>query len=337
MVQVANTLDTYKSNSRRETFLDLVSRLTPGETPLYSNIGDDDVDGTEPVWQLDQLNAPNPNNARVEGDIYTFDPITGTQRVKNYTQIFSERFIVSNTQQRIKKAGKVSDAANEKIKKLQEIKIDMEVAMLSNQASVAGSSTVARRLGGLRAWIATNDYMGTGGASGGYNTTTGAVDAATNGTKRAFTKSLMDQAIAGAYIAGGNPDMMMLSPYNKQVFSTFMSDTSVAQTRFQASKGSQVTIVGAADTYLSDYGTIEVVPNRQMARATQAGTDLARNIFLLETGKLAKLWLRKVDEYDADPNADGTPVVINAEMTLQVKNEAALSVIADVTGMSSAS
>jgi len=337
MVQVANTLDTYKSNSRRETLLNILSRLTPAETPLYSNTGDTDIDGTEPVWQLDALAPPDINNAKVEGDIYTFDPITGTNRVKNYTQIFSKRFIISNTQEAVKKAGKTTDSSYERVKKGQEIKVDIEVAMLSNQASVAGSSAVARRLAGLRAWIATNDLMGTGGASGGYNTSTGAVDAATNGTKRAFTKSLLDQGIAAGYIAGGNVDMLMVSPYLKQVFSTFMSDASVAQTRFAASSSKQVTIVGAADAYLSDYGIIEVVPNRQMARATAAGTDLSRNAFFIDKDKLEKGWLRKIAEDDADPNADGKPVVLNAEVTLIVRNEAAMAVVADLNGTSTAS
>jgi hypothetical protein len=330
MVQVANTYDTYDDASRRETFLDIITRLTPAETPLYSNIGNESIDGTEPVWQTENLAAPDLNNARVEGDIYTFDPVTGTARVKNYTQIFSKRAIVSNTQEAVKKAGKTSESAHLKIKLGQEIKIDMEAAMLSNQASVAGSSTVARRLAGLRAWISTNDLMGTGGASGGYNTSTGAVDAATNGTQRAFTKSLMDQLIGAGYIAGGNGDMLMVAPYVKQVFSTFMSDANVAQTRFAASKTDQVTIVGAADQYLSDYGIIEVVPNRQMARAA----GLARNAFLLERDKLKKLWLRPIAPDEADPNADGKPIVINGEMTLQVKNEAALAVVADIFGTS---
>lgn len=332
--QVNQTFDTYDSGSNRETLSDIISNLTPVETPLYNNIGDDTVDGIKPVWQTDTLGTPDVDNAHVEGEIYDYQTVESTGRVSNYTQIFSKRFIVSKTQEVVKKAGKTSDVSYEKIKKGREIKIDMEVAMLANQASNAGSAIVPRRLGGLRAWISTNDLMGVGGASGGYNAGTGAIDAATNGTQRAFTKTIMDGMIQSAYVSGGNPDMLMVAPYVKQVFSTFMSDANVAQQRLAASKSSQVTIVGAADTYLSDYGTIEVVPNRQMVRAP----GLARNAFLIERDKLKKGWLRKIKEdTEVAHVSDGIPVVINAEMTLMVLNEAALSVAADIYGTTATS
>ena len=100
--------------------------------------------------------------------------------------------------------------------------------MLSNNASVAGSTTVARRSGGFRAWLASNDDLGAGGSSGGFNSGTGVVDAATNGTQRTFTKTLLDNAIEATYKSGGNPTVLMLAPYAKRVFSTFMSDANVA-------------------------------------------------------------------------------------------------------------
>jgi len=332
--QVNQTFDSYDSNSNREVFSDIISNLTPYETPLFSNSGDQNVKGVDPMWQTDTLATPDTDNAHLEGEVYTFETVEATDRVKNYTQIFSKRFIVSATQEVVDKAGKTSDVAYEKVKKGREIKIDMEVAMLSNQASVAGSSSVARRLGGLRAWIATNDLMGTGGASGGYNSGTGAVDAATNGTQRTWTKAIMDSQIQAAYVSGGNPDMLMVSPYLKQTFSTFMSDANVAQQRMAASKSAQVTIVGAADTYLSDYGTIEVVPNRQMVRSS----GLARNAFLIETDKVKKGWLRKIGEdKEVAHTSDGIPVVMNGEMTLMVMNEAALSVGADLYGLTASS
>ena len=59
--------------------------------------------------------------------------------------------------------------------------------------------------------------MGSGGASGGFNTTTKLVDAATNGTQRTFTKTIMDNSIEDAYRAGGSPTILMLSPYLKRV------------------------------------------------------------------------------------------------------------------------
>ncbi len=280
---------------------------------------------------------PDLENARVEGDTYTYDSRTPTTRVGNFHQIFSERGIVTATQEAVKSAGRSSEFSYQKMKAGQTIKTDIEAAFLSNQASVAGSDAVPSRLGGLRAWLASNDSLGSGGASGGYNSSTGVVDAATNGTKRAFSKTLLDATIQATYVNGGSPDMAMCSPHVKSVFSTFMSDTNVAQQRFEAKKGMQTTIIGAADVYLSDFGQIDFVPNRQMIRTPGPSVDypLARNCFLIDRTKRAKSWLRKMEEdKDVAKNADGKPFVINAEVTLVVKNEANLGVIADLNGQS---
>jgi hypothetical protein len=197
------------------------------------------------------LASPDLNNNQPEGNDWTYDPITPTVRVGNYAQISDKRLIISRTLDKIKKAGRQSELAREVSKKGVELRIDMEVTLLSNQASSAGSGNGAtnRTLGGFRAWLATNDLMN-GGTSGGFNSGTGVVDASALGTQRAFTKALLDQAIQAAYNAGGSPSVLMVSPYVKTVFSTFMSDSNVAPQRFDTPRSGQTKIVAAADMYL---------------------------------------------------------------------------------------
>lgn len=330
--QVNSTYDVYDSNSNRETLSDLIDTITPAETPFYSEIGEETVTGVKPTWQTDQLGIPDLDNAHVDGEIYQYDTIQQTSRVSNSTQIFRKSVIISDTQEAVEKAGKTSDVAYEKARMGQEIKIDIEVAFLSNQASSAGSSAIPRRLGGLRAWIKTNDSIGAGGASGGYNVGTGNVDAAINGTQRAFTRAILDEMISGTYVAGGNPDMLMCSPYVKRVFSSFINDAGTAQLRYPVKPTGQATIVGAADMYQSDYGLIEVVPNRQMARLP----ELARNAFLIDRSKVKKGWLRsrKIHEDKGVARvSDGEPTVMIGEVTLMVTNEAAHGVAADLFGI----
>jgi hypothetical protein len=315
----------------REDLHDLIGMISPAECPLYSTLKDKPVKAVKTEWQTDALAAPVTTNAQLEGDTYAFSAFTATSRVGNFNQIFRKSQIINNTQEAVDKAGRKSEVAYQKTKMGQEIKTDIEVTMLANQASVAGDATTPRRMGGLRAWLASNDSMGVGGSSGGYNAGTGVVDVATNGTLRSFTKVLLDDAIQSAYVAGGNPTIAMLSPYNKRVFSTFMSDANVAQLR-TATTSAQSTLVGAADAYLSDFGLIDMIPNRQMARA---GAAVARNIFLIDKDKASKGFLRRIQQMkDVHPNADGTPIVILGECTLVVENEAAHAVISDVFGMS---
>ena len=60
----------------------------------------------------------------------------------------------------------------------------------------------------------------------------------------------------------------MVSPYLKTRFSTFINiadgRTAVIQTNIRGKE--QATIYAAADTYASDFGIIDVMPNRQLAR-----------------------------------------------------------------------
>jgi hypothetical protein len=332
--QLVNALDTYDAaGANREDIHDIVSLITPDETPAFTllNRGSRSVDAAKHEWTIDDLAAPDTDNANVQGFTYTFDASDVPDRVGNYTQIFDKTFLISKTQEAVKKVGRNSDVTRQKMKKGMEIRIDIEAALLSNQASVAGSGSVPPRMAGLRAWLATNDSMGSGGSSGGYNTSTGVVDAATNGTQRAFTKTLLDDTIQSAYTAGGSPKQLMVSPYVKRIFSTFMSDANVAAFRTQLSGEKKGTIYGAADVYVSDFGSIDVIPNRQMARV---GASIARNAFLLDEGKARLGWLRKIQEdKDVQRSGDAIPGVMVGEVTLIVDNEAAHGVIADLNGM----
>jgi hypothetical protein len=126
----------------------------------------------------------------------------------------------------------------------------------------------------------------------------------------------------------------MASPYVKTVFSTFMADATVAPQRMSTSSTRQAVIVGAADTYLSDFGTIDIVPNRQMARA---GATVARNAYLLDKSKWKLGVLRPIQQdNDVAKTSDALPGVLKTEYTLISLNEAASAVVADVFGMTAA-
>ena len=336
MAQVANTYETYDAKGNREELADKIYMITPEETPFTSLIGRRPVVSTQPEWQTDTLASPDTNNNQPEGNDWTFDAVNPTVRVGNYTQISDKKIIISRTQDKTSKAGRKSELAREVGKKGVELRIDMEAILLSNQASTAGSGNGAtnRKTGGFRAWLASNDNMGAGGASGGFNSGTNVVDAATNGTQRAFTKAILDATILSTYNAGGSPKTLMLAPYAKTVFSTFMSDANVANQRYETPKSSQTTIVAAADMYLSDFGSISVVPNRQMARA---GAAVARNAYLIDPRMVSLGVFDDIQIAKPAKTGDAEKRVLVTEYTLLVNNEAAHGVAADIFGLTSAS
>jgi hypothetical protein len=334
MSQITYTHETYATKGLREELSDTIHMITPDETPLMSLIGRKNVDSTHPEWLTDELDTPDLANAQIEGADWTYSQISQPVRVGNYTQISDKRIIISRTADNTKKAGRKKETAREVMKKGLALRIDMELIIASNQASNAGSAGGAsiRKLGGLRAWLASNDLLGGGGSSGGFNQSTGVVDAATNGSQRAFTKAYLDEAILSAHVKGGNPDTLMLSPYLKTVFSGFMDDANVAQPRIEYSKSKSNVIVATASVYASDFGVIDVVSNRQFARV--ADGSIARNALLLDPSMAYVGIFDDISIVDPAKTGDATKKVLVCEYTLVVPNEAAHAVIGDLYGLS---
>ncbi|MDF0521529.1 DUF5309 domain-containing protein [Bradyrhizobium yuanmingense] len=323
-------MQTYDRVGNREDLEDVVYNISPKDTPFVSLIGSVPVSATRHDWQTDTLRAPAAN-AQVEGDDYAFQTKPPTVRVQNFTQIASDTLIVSNSQEKADKAGRKSELGYQLAKMGAEIKKDVELSLVSNVASSAGSSTTGRVSAGFPAWItsatSTNGLRGSGGSSGGFNSGTGLVTAATNGTQRAFNKTMLDTAISTCYNAGGNPTTVMVSPYNKRVFSTFMSDSNVAQQR-SAANGKKTAIVAAADMYLSDFGELAVVPNRVMLNASAS-----RNVLVIDPDYVARGVFRAMQTEKLAKTGDAEKRAVVTEFCLVMKNEQASTVIADTFGL----
>lgn len=325
MAVITNTFTTQTPpTGNRESLSDVVSRITPEDTPIYSMIGRETANSIYPEYEIDALAAPGAN-ARTEGDSYTFSAITPVTRVGSRMQIMSKSWVVSKTQESVANAGNAEKIKTVKLKRGIEIKKDTEFAIVSNTASVGGAT---RLLGGLPSWLTTNVSRGSGGSNGGF--TSGNTVAATNGTQRAFTKALLDATMQSCYQAGANVNSVVVSPYVKSVFVTFMSDSNVAPFRMAVDSSGKRTIVATADYYDGPFGRVAVIPNRVMA----ASAGVARNAFLIDEDILSMLVLRPIQsDKNVVSNADADVGVIIGEHTLKVANEAGCGVVADVFGL----
>lgn len=326
MAAITNTFVSTSAKGNREELSDVVSRITPEDTPIYSMGGKGTTKTTHPEWEIDEL-APPAENVQAEGDEYTFDALSTPERVGNYTQILRKTFIVSGTQDANDNAGNVEKTNYQKLKKGVELRKDVEYALVSNTASVAGAT---RKMGGLPSWITSNVSRGGSGANGGFNSGTGLTVAATNGTQRAFTKTLMDDVMQQGYNSGANFDYLVVSPYVKSVFVSFMSDANVAPFRNAVKNGKGNRLIANADYYEGPHGMVKVVANR--VQATNA--DVARNAFMLDSEYYATPAYRKIKEdKNIAKTGDAKKSVLIGEMTAKVKNEAGLGIVADLFGL----
>jgi len=314
MAIVANTFTRYSAVGIREDLSNVIYNISPEETPFISNIGRESVKNTYFEWQTDELAAASASNAALEGDdISSFDAVTPTARVGNYTQISTKNVVISGTMEALDKAGRRSELTYQLAKMGSELKRDMESALLANQSPVAGNTTTARRTAGLPAWIKTNTDFGTGGAD------TAGVAARTDGTQRAFTEDMLKDVIAQVWESGGTPKMLMVGAFNKQAASGFDG----IATRFRdVPAGQQAQIVGAADVYVSDFGTVNIVPNR-----FQRGRDA----FVVDPEYASMAVLRPIAQMELAKTGDAEKRLMLVEYGLKVKNEAAHGIVADLT------
>jgi hypothetical protein len=303
----------------REDLSDVIYNISPTDTPFMSSIGKTKATAVLHEWQTDSLAAATLSNFAVEGATASDATMSPTTRVGNRTQIAQKTVKISGTLQSVDKAGRKSEKAYQLAKASSEIKRDMETSLLSNQIAANGDSSTARKLGGLQAWLNTNYSGGTDGVAGSLGTT-----ARVNGTNRTFTEALLQSVVRQVYAAGGNPKVLMVNPAHKQVVSAFAG---IAAQRFMAPSNSPTTIVAAADVYMSDFGTISVVPNRFMT-STNSCDETA---FVLDPDMAAIAYLRPFQTNELAVTGDNESTQLLAEYTLEVKNQAAHGIIADLT------
>jgi len=265
-------------------------------------------------WQTDSLASATSANAAVEGADGVSATISPTTRLGNYTQIVQKVVQTSGTLEAVNKAGRRSERAYQLAKASSELKRDMETIITANQGRDAGSSTSARKLGAILSWLKTNTSKGTSGT----DPTTIGVSTRSDGATRTFTEQLLKDEVAAAFDSGGNPTMLVVGSGLKQKVSSFAG---IAAQRYMAPGDQPTTIIGAADVYMSDFGTLSVVPDRFMR---------TRDALLLDPEYAALSYLRPFQTNDLAKTGDSEKTQLLAEFTLEMRNEAAHAIVADL-------
>jgi len=318
MTVPSNTLRTASTVGIREDLEDDIYRIAPAKTPFVSALKKTKVTNILHEWQVDDLAAPDPDNANYEGDNANLNTAAQPERQGVYCQIFDQTVSIAGTVQAAKLAGRSSEWERQKLKKGVEIKRDKEARYLGNYASQAENPGVApRKTAGVQAWAETVASRGAGGADGGWQSG-GLVSAATPGTPRAFTEALVRAVLATGFSAGAMYDRGFLGPTHKQQFSQFAG---IADIRVDAPRNGQAVILGAADVYQSDFGRITLIPH------PYGVTDAC---VFMDMDYLADGTFRKMHFYELAKIGDSRQGQMIEECCLIVRNEKAVGVVADL-------
>jgi hypothetical protein len=301
----------YDAVGAREDLSDVIYNISPTDTPIMSSIGKTKATGVYHEWQTDSLAASTTANALVEGADASAADLSPTTRIGNYTQIVGKTIQVSGTLEAVDKAGRKSEKAYQLAKASAEIKRDIETIITANQGQAVGSSnSTARKMGSLLSYIKTNTSKN-GTSVTGVDPTTIGVSTRTDGTTRTFTEAILKDVIAKVFVSGGTPSALFVSPALKQVVSGFAG---LAAQRYQVPTSGQATILAGADLYQSDFGVLQIVPNRFMR---------TRDALVLDPEYAALAYLRPFQTNELAKAGDSDKTQILAELTLEVRNEAA--------------
>jgi hypothetical protein len=305
MAAPSGTFLTTAAIGNREDLTDAIYRISPTQTPVLNMASKTKATNTLHEWQTQDL-AAAAANAQAEGDDAVAKTVTPTVRLNNRTQISTKTVIVSGTQQAMNPAGRKDELAYQLALASAEIKRDMELGLTQNDVL----ATAPRQSRGLRGWVVDN-VNNNGGTLASYTANTGY----TPGTQRAFTEAQIKDVIQKVYTAGGEPDMIMMSPPAKQTFSGFTGNA----TRFDKSEDAK--LYASVDYYVSDFGTLQAIPNRFQA---------ARDVFILQSDKLAIAYLRPFMTVELAKTGDAEKREILVEYTLECRAPKAHGAVYDI-------
>jgi len=309
MAKITNAYDTYSATTNREALANTIFNLDPSATPFMSAIGTKNVNNVTFDWSTENLPSISAGG-ELEGFEISRATATPVVRQSNVCQINSVNVTVSNSQSNSDPAGKRSEMAHQMALLSKALKRNMEVAICQNQAKNSGNATTARATRSFEAWLSSNVSRGTGGSNG------SASAAATDGTQRPLTETLLKGVLQSMFANGAEPSMAIAGPFNKQVISGF---TGRANTRQNVAED---TVSASISLYASDFGTLKIVPSNR---------SRDRSLLLVDPEYLKHSFLRQFQTIDISTIGDAETKMIVAEHGLEVCSEQAHGIVADLT------
>jgi len=301
---LANAFHAFGATGNREDLSDLISLISPKDTPFYDTIGSTPVKGTYSEWQTDELAAPNADNANLEGETFTAAALTPTKRYGNYSVISLKQYTVTETQEVVAKAGRSSERQFQRVKKIAELKRDMETMLFwygTAASAGAGSSTVPRRMSNVHFWtVNVTAHTGVSGIAAGTSL-------ATTLTGATITESQFNDVVQKIWADGGKPNAVYVNGAIKRVISGWGTSTS------RVWDGSKK-ITNAVDVYEGDFATLEL--KKDMNIASSIG-------YILEEAKWKKGILIPVGEIPLAQRGLGYDTMIRQQWTLIAQNPTA--------------
>lgn len=281
-------LQTYQVKTNAEDLTEIITNITPDDTPLLSSLASTKAYNTLHETQQDSLQVPTgDDSAYVEGADFTAEDHVVPERVPTYTQILKKHVHVSDTQLAVRTVGIKDLYAYETTKKMKELAMAIEWAGINGTGN-SGASGQPRRMKGFLANITTNHLSGTG--------TGGSV----------LTEGMFNDLLQAIWSNGGKNQSMYCGGELKRQISGFTASTT------KTIDANKKTAVAALDVYESDFGRVELFAHRYMP---------AKTLMVIQNDLWAWAWLRKTKHTPLAKMGDSTRGQIVAEVALESRQE----------------
>ncbi len=324
--------------------MDKVFDISPIDLPFQDAIMKGSSSAHLKEWISEVLAAPTPDNAVIDGeDASGNDTVVGV-RLGNYHQLGSKIVKVSDRARTIDNVGAADELLRQVTKRQRELRRDTEARICSNKPAIAGDgSTIASEAAGIGAWIKTNTSRGSAGTDPTLSAGTGGFPNAGPGigAVRALSETLIRDVTRDAWIAGGNPTMASSVPAVIEKLSTWLFDASarVAVLRTEAATGNRtvassgngntgggIAAQGSVNVLVTDFASLELVPNRFQPDSQVTAADL----FIVDPDlwELSMLQGYQLKELARTGTAENRQITV--DYTLCSLNEEGNGVVADI-------
>ena len=290
-----NQSSSYNNPAARQDLSDIITNLSPKETQFSSGLKKTKATSVNHEFLTDTdlvTTNTSADKKEIEGANFRDDNIVNPVRKVNYTQIISQAFKVTGTEQATTHAGMKNPYTYHEAKAMVAYKHKLEWSVLFGVKN-AGSATVAREMSGAFDAITTNR-----------------VDAA----GAPLTEELLNNYLQMAWEKSSSPvDEVYVGIALKRRISGFTAGS----TKNVEAKDKR--LVNAVDVYESDMGIVKIFPHRLINSVLAAPGTHNMLMISSQTWKLAEL--RAPKTYTAAKVGDADKGVIIGEVTLEFLSE----------------
>lgn len=284
----------------REDVMNKIWDISRIPLPFTDMIGTGSAKNEYKEWTTDVLAQPDVTNAVVDGSDATGNDTATGARVGNHHQISDKVVRVSFRADASDTIGRAKELSYQLMRRQQELRRDVEAIALENQASVADDGNAQPgNVGGLPTWLTTNYTPRAGGAVGGFDNGGGGTTVTTAFTPAtavaALTEAEIRDRVQDIYNQGGDPTKLMTVPAQIRLISEYLFTSSARVATLMSDQGKSqeaAAAMGSVNVFVTDFGTLDLVPNRLQQLQQTAAPDDSCIVFYLDPEYLSLCYLQ---------------------------------------------